>query len=528
MGIPYQELEQAGVDIAGAVKEDFLNKFSEGHHRHNSSIYTGKTSIDNFGDRVEVVYKLANPITFDFSPIPSNRFRPVWTSHLLTKGMSANQKENVLSVPPNLGVDGKNVEFEILVYEGTTDTEKLRVPFKWDLTARCAVILNEENGVYTINLEPIKVEFSKGSAFVQKAIHEALVDKSGKSNVSAYSAGDETWCVKIEELILLLLNNVISSQISNFIRSFELPKAIDLADGISFFPNYLDVTNDYLIVGGQVDESAILNSSLQTDARAVLNEYSRRVDEELSQLSDSELMSWDSSKSSSISWLRSKRMELEEEVQRLSISPSSGFSKNISLLFNGKPFDLIAKRELSIRDGWKKEKKLDRALKAEVGWWLRLENPSGRVIQNGIQIEVTPSIGGTLRICHFDFDPKRFGKWKCYGPCLTLTIKNFRVSAYPTFPTDGVYFRGRFDSDGMAIDICDFPSWANDILSWILSSLTDPIIDYLGVILSLFRIKVMGYPHHFPGTGLEWTPNINTKPDNVGPYLEFSADPSFK
>ena len=50
----------------------------------------------------------------------------------------------------------------------------------------------------------------------------------------------------------------------------------------------------------------------------------------------------------------------------------------------------------------------------------------------------------------------------------------------------------------------------------------------LEAVVLLLHIRIAQYPKFFPGTGLEWIPNMSSTPDNAGPYLVFSAAPQFK
>ena len=325
---------------------------------------------------------------------------------------------------------------------------------------------------------------------------------------------------------------MIAVQLSNFIRSWELPKAIELVDGVDFKPSYLDVKADYLALGGHVTMSPVAISELQSKASTVLSEYTHRIQAEFDAMNDEEILNIKSAKFKSVEWLKSATVALGAETEATSSGrgnpANNGFTKNVSLLFNDKPIDYLAKKELSIREGSSSSIQLDRALKAEAGWWLNIHSVSGGIKQAGLWIKATPDAGGYARVCHFDFDPKHFGEWKCYGPAVQLVIKNAKFEVFPSFESNGVYVRGRFSSDGIEVRIPGWPNWANDLLAWVTRALSDPIIDFLGALLSLIKIRIVEYPKHFPGTGLEWTPNMNTLPANIGPYLEFSADPAFE
>lgn len=535
MSYPYQDLEAAGVDIAGLVNEEFLNKFSASHHRVNPNLYQGIDHTDELGDRVEIKFKVANPLTFDLTPISGSRFRSLYEAHLIRKGMNPSQISRLFSVPVNIKLNSNKVSFEIAVINLQDGTDIVRVPFAWDMEARCSVILVESNGTYAIRLDPLKVEFSAGEKAALNEVQQALIGnslESGSDEPHHYRSPNPEWCLKIERLILLLVNKVIAVQLSNFIRSWELPKAIELVDGVDFKPSYLDVKANYLALGGHVTMSPVSVSALQAKASAVLAEYTQRIQAEFDAMTDEEIVNIKSAKLKSVEWLKSATNALGSESENASSGKgtpaSSTFTKNISLLFNDKPIDYIAKKELSIRDGSSTSIQLDRALKAEAGWWLNIHSVSGGIAPAGLWVKATPDIGGYARICHFDIDPKNLGKWKCHGPAVQLVIKNAKFAAFPSFESNGVYIRGRFSSDGIEVRIPGWPSWANELLAWVTRALSDPIIDFLGALLSLVNIRIVEYPKHFPGTGLEWKPNMNTVPENIGPYLELSADPTFE
>ncbi|WP_369991341.1 hypothetical protein [Pseudomonas xanthosomatis] len=536
MTYPYQELEAAGVDIAALVNEKFLNKFSVSHHKTNSNLYEGADHTDELGDRVEIKFKVGAPLVFDLNPISQSRFRGIYESHLVKKGMNPKLKSNIFSVPANLKLCSEKVSFEVAVIDLQSGADIVRVPFFWDLEARCAVTLVESGGVYSVRLDPIKVEFSIGEPAALFELRQSLLggkDSSGTVPPRKYSAPDPEWCIKIERLILLLVNKVIAVQLSNFIRSWELPKAIELVEGVDFKPSYLDVKANYLALGGHVTMAPISASAVQAKASVILEEYARRVQEEFDAMTDDQIRNIKSSKLKSVEWLSETTASLGAEIvggasSGRSSQSSSAFDKNVSLLIGDKPIDYLAKKELTVRDGSNSSIQLDRALKAEAGWWLNIFNVSGGVAPGGLWVKATPDVGGYARVCHFDIDPKNFGQWKCHGPAVQLILRNAKFSAFPSFESDGVYLRGRFSSDGVEVRIPGWPSWANDLLAWVTRALSDPIIDFLGVLLSLFKVRIVEYPKHFPGTGLEWVPNINTTPGNVNSYLEFSADPTFE
>ncbi|MBY3421914.1 hypothetical protein HFN86_17125 [Rhizobium laguerreae] len=188
----------------------------------------------------------------------------------------------------------------------------------------------------------------------------------------------------------------------------------------------------------------------------------------------------------------------------------------------------MAKQYLSVNTGWRGSKELDHLVKAEIGWWFRVENGKGKVVAGGVQVNADVSVGGEARVCHFDVDPKHFGDWKCYSLAVELSpVPDFGVQALPSFATDGAYLSARLLTTGIALRLPNWPGWANDIIGWVSGNLTRPLLSAIAAVVALFRFKLVSYPRYFPGTGLQWTPNINQTPSNAGPYLVFSADPDF-
>ncbi|HDY91835.1 MAG TPA: hypothetical protein ENH67_09200 [Pseudoalteromonas sp.] len=526
--IPADELKKYGVDIAGVVNEEFLNGFSESHHKANSGIYTGVQFVTEFDDKISLEYKIQNPIKFDLSPIPKSKFKKIWTHHLNVKGNSSLNETDVIEVPPNLILKTSKINFTVTVFDGNTDNEKLKVSFEWDLEARAAVRQYGD----IIKLESIKVEFSVGENVVKNDIKKKLDLNDRPSNVKFGDPSDPVWCAKVEQLILLLLNKILATQISNFINSWELPNSIELVDGVEVSPVYLAIYNHSLITGAQITSSVKGASPLQSEIESLISNYSKRVEEEFSNMSDDDLINWDPDKSMSLSWINEYKNEIEEKQDKelsLQSTRSDKYDPNLALATNDKLFDVLAKQYLSVRDGWEGSKKLDKIVKAEASWWLSVQNGYGRVDGKGINVGADVDIGGRVQVCHFDVDPKNFGKWRCHGPNVNLSPDpDFSMSAFPTFTESGIYLNVKLMTKGIAISIPDWPSWANKILKWVTSMLTRPLLDAIRAIIAIFRVRLAKYPMHFPGTALEWSPRMNSKPDNFGGYLTFTADPKFK
>lgn len=526
--IPADELKKHGVDLAGVINEEFLNRFSKSHHKHNSEIYSGTQYVTEFDDKISLTYEIQNPITFDLSPIPRAKFKKIWTNHLKVKGNSSLVESDVIEVPPNLILRSNKIKFTVTVFDGNTDTEKLKVSFEWDLESRAAVRQYGD----TIKLESIKVEFSVGENAVRNDIKKKLALDKAPSDIKFGNPNDPVWCAKVEQLILLLLNKILATQISNFINTWELPSSIKLIDGVEISPVYLDIHNHSLVTGAQVTSSPKGASPLQSEIESLISNYSRRVEEEFSNMSDDELMSWDPDKSPSLSWINQYRNEIEKKANKEITTQSSHTEKydaNLALATNDKLFDALTKQYLSVRDGWEGSKKLDKLVKAVAAWWLSVQNGYGKVDGKGISIGANVDIGGRVQVCHFDVDPKNFGKWRCHGPNVNLSPDpDFSMSAFPTFTSNGIYLNVKLLTKGITISIPDWPDWANKILKWVTSMLTRPLLDAIRSIIALFRVRIAKYPMHFPGTALEWSPRMNSEPDNFDGYLTFTADPEFK
>jgi hypothetical protein len=540
MSIPYQQLADAGVDVAGIVTEDFLNKFSIAHHRSLPNLYKGKIVRNDFGPILEISYNVTDPIAFDLNPIDSKSFKPIWRKHLEIKGAALPDIFDQVAAPENVKLTSKKVNFGLAVLDPDNGNVMIKVDFLWDLEARCAISLNSTGSGAVLRLEPIKVEFTKSKNLLLKEIKEKLLQHGGKdveSKARAFSLLDDEWCLKVEQLLLFLFNGILSAQMSNFIRAWQLPNAIEITDGFQLSPNFLLIAANQMIVGGQVEGHRTGVAELQRTLDVVFDEYNERVAEEFEGLDDDGIRAWVPETSPSIQWLKEQRYGIETETRGMlrehesrikSLSESVTINPNLSLLFNSDPIDLIAKKYLGIQKFGGDSVGIDHLVKAQVGWWFRVDNPSGRVVPRGIQMTATPNLGGSLEICHFNFDPKHFGSWDCHGIAVNLAFKNFQVNAFPTFESAGIYVRILFDSNGISLSFSGLPGWINDLIGWITAKLTEPIIDLIGAILSLFKFRIAQYPRYFPGTSLEWTHQFNTVPDNAGPYLVVSAAIDFK
>lgn len=531
--IPVEKLKQAGVNVAGVIGERFLNEFSRAHFTYNSSVYSGHTLVDQFDDLIRIDFKIEDALEFDLDPISKNRFARIWKKHLIQKGASASLMARDGITPENLSLLAEHVTFTVSVYEGSNQSkERFTVTFDWALRARAGILLRDEGGGRrAIRLEPIKVALEKPLSIISEEVRKSIVGSGPAINKNnQLLANDEEWCIKVERLILLLLNGLLSTQMSNFIRSWELPRAIELFDGVSLQPDFLLIEDNALVVGAQVITAPVGISLLQSEITSFLSEFSRRYISEFHRISEQDLRSWSPDRSSTLSWIEEQRSLAEKKFTALAAGRNADSlnSPTVFLLTDSVLIDVLAKKFLSISESWSGSTELDRLVKGEVGWWFRVGGARGGVTNGGIEVHAQIDIGGKVQVCHFNFDPKDFGGWSCYGPCVNLSPHpDFGLSAYPIFTADGVYLTANLTTTGIRAAFCDWPDWANDILGWATSLLTQPLLDGLRLIVSYFFVRIAQYPHHFPGTALEWSPNMDTRPTSQGNYLVFAAEPSF-
>jgi hypothetical protein len=532
-------LSANGVDVAGVITETFLNKFAKAHFEKGNAIYKGSYDVTDFESKLRISYEFKSPIKFALSPIRESLFKDVWISHLRNKGAAG--LTDVSIVPPNLVLAAEKVKFVFTVFRGQTNQEDFSVEFEWDLEARCAVTLAEASGGgKEIRLEPLKVKFSKPVEQLAKEIIEA-VQKIGNSrrrtskatNGAFGNPADPEWCIKLERLFLFLVNQLLAVSMTNFIKTWQLPRAIDLIKGVAISPSFLEIANKMLVVGGQVIYALPRISPIAERVTEFLEGFNEKLAEEITSLTDEQLEKWEPSKSPSFQFIKMKETEILSEYNSLvseSKKTSRAYPENLQILSNDKLFDALAKAYLKDEHHGDYQIKLDFLIKAEAGWWEKVDGGYGRVVPGGIQIGANVNIGGYARACVPNPDPKHWGEWLCVGLCVQLEPKpNFGINAYPNFKNSGIHIRLVLLTQRIEMSLCgNVPGWINRIIRWLTGVLTEPLLNVIRALIALFNFKIVDYPKYFPGTALEWRPRFNTQPSNTGPYLAFTADPEFK
>lgn len=324
---------------------------------------------------------------------------------------------------------------------------------------------------------------------------------------------------------------MLATQFANFIQQWELPRAIDILQGVQISPFYLDISDHTLIVGGHVIYAPSARSVLEERVSGVLIEFQERLSREFSNMPDAKVNQWDPDGSPTMRWINKEIEQLKQEHQKQILPRSSRYPQNLLLLSNDKLFDLLANSLLRASHSQDYGREIDHIVKAEAGWWYTIGNGHAEVIPKGIDVSASAAVGGYARVCWFDIDPKHFGQWKCVGLCVILTPEpggKLELKAYPSFVNDGIYLTVDLLNNSIKLQFCgEVPPWANAIIGWISQILTAPLLAALEVLIAAVHPKIGTFPRYFPGTGLEYVPRANTSLDNLGPYLVFSADPNF-
>jgi hypothetical protein len=540
MNIPYQDMQNGAVDLGAVVTEQFLNDFSAGHFKDVPDIYSGHQRFTNFGNDIDIAYQFKKPILFHLTPIPIQHFKRIWHSYLKKKGAASLTAEQVVLVPPNLGLEADDVTFTITCYDGHSSTVVLTITFDWKITGLCSISLSSG----TLTLVPIKLEFSDANSLLLEVLRRELDavirERNGGGPCGQAGSTDPVWCAKAEEFILFLLNSVLSVQMSNFVTTWKLPNAIQLFDGVNLSPNFLLIQNGMLVVGGQITTQPLGISPIQTAVERIIDDFRNHALAEFENADEEYIRRWVPENSSTLAWLGKTIEGLESQLKATSQDrvparrqqrQSAALSPTLALCSNSKLFDVLAKKYLSANNGWTGGTQLDHIVKADIGWWFKVDNATGAVIPGGIQVSANVSIGGSVSVCVFDLDPKHFGDWACINIAAELApLPNppgFALQAYPNFKSDGIYVSANLLTEAIGLQVPGWPGWANDILGWVTGMMTVPLLAAIRLVISLLNIRIAQYPTDFPGTGMPWTPNMSSTPSNAGPYLVFSAAPQF-
>jgi len=551
MTFPYQSIQDADVDVAAAVHENFLNNFSKGHFKSVPQLYLGKVVFDNFQSRVSVGYEIQEALTFDLTPIPTSKIRKVLVSHFTDVKKSTNAEQYLDAfAPPNIEVSGKKVKVTITVYKGHTNDVDFAVDFNWAVAARCLIYFKEYTPVKkAIRLEVLRVAFTKPAAELEREIKEKLKKLGSNSSRSAKDGklatrsahallpripgaqGDPEWCTKLEKLFLFLVNQVLAVQFTNFVNEWELPRAIEVAEGASITPSLLAVTDNYLIVGAHVNfaiDRAF--TEMQAVTTHLLEGFSEEYRKEFSGITDDAIKSWKPAQSRSLNWLSEQAKEARKASDHAGgKSSKKAYDKSLIVLSNAKLFDAIAKANLKASGAFEAGTGIDNLVKIELGWAFGLGPSSAKIISGGIEVDTSAQVQGYVRGCLPDLNPKHWGDWACQGICIRLsTNSKFGVQARPSFEDDGVYCRFSLKpGSSIAFNFCDLPSWLSDLEEWASSQFTSALLSVLSIVVSRFKFQILSYPDQFPGTGLHWKSRMNSTISNQLSYLEISGDPTF-
>ncbi|MGF6790176.1 hypothetical protein [Paraburkholderia sp. 35.1] len=539
MSIPVDDLKAAGADVGAGVNEIFLNRFSAAHFKAVPSLYSGKQRFDNFDQPVEVAFAVTTPIVFDLAPLLPARFEKLWLAHLRAKGSPVPLSGTVPTTPPNLVVTTSDMKFVVTVLkkDGSTD---FSVDFDWDMTARCGVLLVDlADNRRAIRLDPLKVEFSTPQLTIQKDIRDAIRAKlkiKEEKEADPQLKHDTKWCIDLEKLFLFIINQVLAIQLANFLKTWELPRAIQLIDGVDVSPSFLAIRDHALIAAGHVlTARAGISSELSERLNSVLREFRQHFDAEF-QDPDFDAKKWKAGKSESFLWLKAKADEYERDAQKLSQKQKKSkarYDENLCLFTDDKLIDQLARIYLNTYRHDEFDSPEFAGFRASAGWWFRVDNARGRVVPGGVAVDANVSCGGHAGIdCRNFWDPKHWGEWEHFID-LCINIKadpDFSVAASPEFRADGIYLRTRLENPKqLHVKFCGNVPGAipQALLGWILTLFSGPLLDAIRSLIAMFAFKVASYPRQFPGTALNWTPNMNSVPTNEGPYLTFSADPVF-
>lgn len=528
--------EKNGIDFGAMISEDFLNHFATAHHELDNSIYHVVQHISNFGLKLDIKLDVNNPIKFDLSPISDQKFLPIWKSHLIVKG--AKKDVNTPIIPPNLKISANNVKFTFIVYkeDGSID---FPIEFFWDISGTCAIVLDSIEDERILRLEPIKIQFQKHDAELLKEINlrlqKLIPDKDNKktgikATFGLMNSNDP------EKLVLYLLNQILATQVSNFIKEFTLPKAFELMKGVEIEPGYLSIDNKALSVGCKVGNN---NSDLYkiTESKFVvfMEEFTQEFTKEFTNFNEDKLKEWSPERSTTIAWLNLQIDEISKKkkhgLMKMSIAE---YPQNLILFTNDRLTDVIANQFFNFNKSADYSATLiPLVLKAKCGWSCKLSNSDTEILDHGIKLTMNSKLYGYAAVGAPNPDPKHWGEWIWLNLGVTVMADpNLGVIAYPKFKENGIYLSGELTTKCIKANLDGVPSWANSAIGWITSLITTPLFTAINLIASSFDFKIIDYPSPgFPGTAIIIKPEnwrINQSPLKLGSYLVFSGDTQFQ
>jgi len=528
--------EKNGIDFGAMISEEFLNRFAVAHHKLDNDIYHVVQHITNFGLNLDIKLDVNNPIKFDLAPIPAQKFIGIWKSHLIVKGANVNVDPPV--TPPNLKISVNDVKFTFIVYkeDGSVDFE---TEFVWDISGTCAVVFDNAEGENILRLEPVKIQFSKHETELltevghrlRKLIPDKKNIKTGIRLLPGLMNNDEP-----EKLVLYLLNQILATQVSNFVQEFTLPKAFELMDGVVIEPGYLSIQDHALAVGCKVgNDKSELAEDTEAKLRIFLKSFKQEFDKEFSNFDEEKLKKWKPEKSPTFQWLNRQMDDIKGlKHQTKRTKTSADYPENMMLFTNDQLTDSVANQFFNF---YKYEDYsatlIPLVLKAKCGWSVKLSNADTEIMDHGLKLSMNSKLHGYAAVGAPNPDPKHWGEWIWLNLGITLWADpELGVIANPKFKEDGIYLSGELTTKSIKANIDNVPAWANKGVEWISGLLTSPLFAIINLIASSFDFKIINYPSQgFPGTSIVIKPEnwrVNQNPLKIGSYLVFSGDTYFE
>jgi hypothetical protein len=528
--------EKNKVDFGAMISEEFLNRFAVAHHKLNNSIYHITQHISNFGLNLDIKLDVNNPIAFNLSPIDENRFVKIWKSHLMIKG--AKKDVEPPFTPPNLKISVSNVCFTFIVHkeDGTIDFE---TEFNWDIVGTCAVVLDFIENENILRLEPIKLEFSKHETELLAIVQKKFATlKDSKKAAFSNQLREKMAVNDPEKLVLYLLNQVLATQITNFVQQFKLPKAFELMDGITIEPGFLSIEDRALSVGCKVGNNLSASpEAVVSQLNIFLSDFKEKINEEFYDFDEEKLKKWKIEESPSYKWLNTKLEDLKRsKTKKVAIKriANENYPENIIIFTNDEISDSIANKYFNFYKSEDYETTLIPAvLKVKCGWSVKLSNADTEIMEHGLKLSMNAKLHAYAGVGAPNPDPKHWGEWVWLNLGVSIwPDPELGVIANPLFKTDGVFMNGKTTTTCIKANIDGVPSWANAAVAWITGLLTTPLFAVINLIISNFDFKIINYPPDgFPGTAFVIKPEnwrLNQEPVKKGSYLVFSADTYFE